>query len=296
MTRKEFEENQKAMKIKALAPWFGAKRNLAPRIVELLGRHSIYWEPFCGSMAVLLAKPPCRMETVNDLHCDLINLAKVIQDRDTCLQLYKRLRRVLFHEDIVAYANELIYDNQFEPTIERAFWYFIHSWIGRNGNAGCRDHNQQFCRRFTSKGGASETRFQSTIKSISAWRQRLRGVCILNMDAFEMLERIEDEKNGVIYVDPPYFRKRDRYKYDFKPEDHQRLAELLHRFKRARIVISYYDHPKLTELYPGWYREEIVVSKAIAHQSARGKNKTKATEVLLVNQATEDIATKGLFK
>jgi len=46
-----------ASSITALAPWFGSKRNLAPEIVRELRRHSCYWEPFCGSMAVLLAKP-----------------------------------------------------------------------------------------------------------------------------------------------------------------------------------------------------------------------------------------------
>jgi len=45
------------MSIKALAPWFGGKRNMAPMIVQELGPHNSYWEPFCGSMAVLLAKP-----------------------------------------------------------------------------------------------------------------------------------------------------------------------------------------------------------------------------------------------
>lgn len=43
--------------ITAIAPWFGSKRTLAPRIVAELGSHRAYWEPFCGSMAVLLAKP-----------------------------------------------------------------------------------------------------------------------------------------------------------------------------------------------------------------------------------------------
>ena len=272
------------MKIKALAPWFGAKRNLAPRIVELLGRHSVYWEPFCGSMAVLLAKPTCRMETVNDLHHDLINLARVIQDRSQCLVLYKRLRRVLMHEDFVAEANETIYGKEFEPTIERAFWYFLHSWIGRNGNAGCKDHNQKFCRRFTSGGGAPETRLQSVINSIPAWRRRLRRVCIFNMDAFEMIGRIEDGSNAAIYVDPPYWLNKDKYKHDFTDESHVRLAELLHRFKKATVVLSYYDHPKLEELYPDFSKEKIEVAKALAHQGARGKNKVKAVEVLLTNK------------
>lgn len=38
------------MKISAIAPWFGSKRTLAPRIVEVLGEHRAYWEPFCGSL------------------------------------------------------------------------------------------------------------------------------------------------------------------------------------------------------------------------------------------------------
>jgi DNA adenine methylase len=40
------------MPIKAIAPWFGGKRTLAPRITAELGAHRAYWEPFCGSMAV----------------------------------------------------------------------------------------------------------------------------------------------------------------------------------------------------------------------------------------------------
>lgn len=52
------------MKVKALAPWFGGKRTLAPRVIAELGEHRDYWEPFCGSMAVLLAKPVATYETV----------------------------------------------------------------------------------------------------------------------------------------------------------------------------------------------------------------------------------------
>jgi DNA adenine methylase len=60
--------------ITALAPWFGSKRTMASDIVEALGPHSVYWEPFCGSMAVLLCKNACSVEVVNDLHDDVINL------------------------------------------------------------------------------------------------------------------------------------------------------------------------------------------------------------------------------
>lgn len=35
-------------------------------------------------------------------------------------------------------------------------------------------------------------------------------------------------------------------------DDHARLAKELLRFKRARVVVSYYDDPRLAELYPDW--------------------------------------------
>jgi len=89
------------MKVKAIVPWYGSKRTIAPEIVREIGPHRCYWEPFCGSMAVLLAKPKATMETVNDLHGDLINLARHIQDRAAAPALYRRLRRVWFCQDFL---------------------------------------------------------------------------------------------------------------------------------------------------------------------------------------------------
>ena len=67
------------MKIGAIAPWFGGKRTMAPAIVKQLGTSfKQYFEPFCGSMAVLFSMEARGFETCNDLHGDLINLAKVL--------------------------------------------------------------------------------------------------------------------------------------------------------------------------------------------------------------------------
>ena len=76
------------MKIKAIAPWFGGKRTMAPDIVAQLGKHTQYFEPFCGSMAVLFGKPRSMHETVNDLHGDLINLALVLQGEKTAVERF----------------------------------------------------------------------------------------------------------------------------------------------------------------------------------------------------------------
>jgi len=59
------------------------------------------------------------------------------------------------------------------------------------------------------------------------------------------------------------------------------------------VVVSYYDHPRLAELYPGWTKVSIEVSKALAHQGRRGANDKKAIECLLING--ESFTTGGLF-
>ncbi|MCJ7543665.1 MAG: DNA adenine methylase [Phycisphaerae bacterium] len=282
------------MPIKALAPWFGGKRNLAPLIVAELGPHRCYWEPFCGSMAVLLAKPPATMETVNDLHAGLINLARVVRDSKAGAQLYRRLRRTWMSEDLFREADDFCraaerfgsYSSPRldEQAVNRAYCYFLVSWLGRNGSSGIAMNSKgTFCVRYTAKGGHAAKRFHSAIDSIPAWRRRMRKVAILNRDGFDLLERIEDAPGTAIYVDPPYLVKGTNYLHDFAEADHARLAALLARFSKARVVISYYDHPLLAELYPGWTVVRIPVSRALAHGGKRGANQSRAVECLLLN-------------
>lgn len=280
------------MKVTALAPWFGGKRTLAPQIVAAIGPHRTYFEPFCGSMAVLLAKPACTMEVVNDLHGDLVNLARTIQSPTEGPKLYRALRRVVLARDLFEESAEVIRKAAFEPTTRRAFDYFVVSWFGRNGVAGTSSYNAGFCARYTSNGGHSAKRFCSAVESIPQWRRRLREVTILSDDAFGLIGRIEDKAGTAIYCDPPYLVKGAKYTHDFADADHGRLAEALSRFRRTRVVVSYYAHPRLAELYPGWRLIECPTAKAMVNQGKRDSGgKTVAPEVLLVNDASSG----GLF-
>ena len=62
-------------------PYFGGKRRAAPLIWKALGDPSGYVEPFAGSAAVLLARPPFngrRTETLNDADGWLVNTWRAI--------------------------------------------------------------------------------------------------------------------------------------------------------------------------------------------------------------------------
>lgn len=100
----------------------------------------------------------------------------------------------------------------------------------------------------------------------------------------EVLSNIEDATHVSIYCDPPYLVKSDKYVHDFKAEDHRRLANLLMRFTKTRVVVSYYDHPDLAGLYPGWTVVHCPTTKALVNQGMRDQQGGQvAPEVLLIN-------------
>ncbi|MFE2999891.1 DNA adenine methylase [Nocardia sp. NPDC059246] len=61
--------------------YYGGKTTIAAKVAEMLPEHRHYVEPFAGSLAVLLAKPATRMETVNDIDGDLMTFWRVLRDR-----------------------------------------------------------------------------------------------------------------------------------------------------------------------------------------------------------------------
>lgn len=276
------------MKITALAPWAGSKRTLAPLIVRQLGPHHAYFEPFCGSCAVLFAKKPVRHEVVNDLNRDLTNVAVVLQTRPLAAELLGRLHFTLAGEELYREARERV----MQPflgrlgDLDRAYYAMVTWWLGRNSIAGTRKSRTSFSARFTTRGGSGGVRFRSMVSSVPYFAQRLERVDVLNRDAFEVLAKIKDEKGTAIYLDPPYVVKSLEYEHDFTDrKSHERLAEAGSRFKKARVVVSYYPHPLLDELYAGaqWHRVERIVNKSILNTNTRKVGVVKATELLLIN-------------
>jgi Site-specific DNA methylase len=65
--------------IKSPYPYFGGKQRVANTIWQGLGEVSNYVEPFCGSLAVLLANPKVpKIETVNDKDCFISNFWRAV--------------------------------------------------------------------------------------------------------------------------------------------------------------------------------------------------------------------------
>ena len=79
------------MEYKKLRPvfgWVGGKSKLAPDIVKVIPNHTTHIEVFGGALNVLYAKEPSKLEVVNDINSDLINLHRAIRNNPQTLSLF----------------------------------------------------------------------------------------------------------------------------------------------------------------------------------------------------------------
>lgn len=299
------------MKIKAIAPWLGSKRTMAVDIIEELGTHRAYFGLCFGSLSVELRKPVSGQETVCELHDDVTNLAMVLAS-DQCPLLYDKLSSTLMAEPLFEACTSVCRSSFSPPNspamvaakhVDRAWAYFVWSWQGRNGTSGTRRKSAGMAVRYTPGGGAGGLRFANAVDSIPSWHQRLRQMVILHRDIFEVIPKIEDVEGVAIYADPPYIIEGKQYVHPFSAEDHNRLSSDLSRFKKARIVLSYYDHPLLEKLYPSpqWICRKMTRNKHLHQQNRRGQTGSRdAPEVLIINGPSyvkeARAGQKGLFE
>lgn len=102
---------------------------------------------------------------------------------------------------------------------------------------------------------------------------------------FESLQRIENQSQAFVYLDPPYFEKGSQlYKHGFTGDNHKRLAGILQQASFGWAA-SYDDHPEIRKLY-SWANAttlEITYSNAICTAPSRRKN----SEILITPSAME---------
>lgn len=303
MTRTAAQPEAASPAIRATLPYFGGKRTLAPRIVAEMGPHRAYAELFGGSLAVLMAKDEASMEIANDLYGSAINLARVVAS-ERWRELLRRCARLTMHHELFLEAKALVRETEHavapsivevgDEHVDAAVWFFVRSWMGRNGSTGTGETNVTMARRYTSNGGSGGLRWHHAVRSIEWWHGRLSRVVFTNEDAIALAERLEDAEGWVYYADPPYLEKGTKYVHDFAEEDHARLAEALCAKRHARVLVSYYDDPRLDELYPGWTKLDFSTHKGLVNGGRRGSGeRVKAPEVLLVNGPS--LVGEGLF-
>ena len=253
--------------------YHGSKWRIADWIISSFPRHRIFVDLFGGSASVLLKKPRSKIEVYNDIDGEIVNLMKVVRDqgdelvRGLSLTPYARDE---FRESFVP-ADDPV--EQARRTVVRSFQGYGSSYSTRGSKAtpgGFRVAYKQ--------GNNPSQSWPHIPENILEIIKRFQGVYIENLDFRKILERY-DQKDTLIYADPPYLPEtRDYgsdYSFEMNSQDHYDLAQLLNR-RNGPVVISGYHSAFYDELYSGWV--------------CKKKNTTCASN----KQRTEQIWIKGL--
>lgn len=259
-------------------PYYGGKVTLAPRIVNLFPPHEHYVEPYCGSLAVLLAKPRSPMETVNDLDGELMTFWRVLRDRPADLIRTCALTPHSRAEHQAAYDRDETLD---ELETARRVWVQL-----TQGRAGLRKRTGW--RHYVDPVGSSFSMpdyLDSYVRRMAATAERLAGVSLESKPALELVVKYGTEPLVLLYVDPPYLGSTrsgsswNGYQVEMRDDaDHRELAEALQAC-RASVVLSGYASPLYDEdLYSDWHRITFAAS------TGQGGSWENRTEVLWSNR------------
>lgn len=250
--------------------WFGGKGRMAHHIIKHFPPHKCYVEPFGGAAHVIAQKPPVEVEVYNDIDESVVNFLMVAN---------KQTEELIKACDAIPYSRALYEKWKRQPppadNFERAvrFFYINRSGIAK-GNA-----DEGFCTNTGWRHSASTNTakaYYNAVQIIRDFAERMKNVMIDNRDFREII-RVYDSPDTLFYVDPPYIGREKYYAGGFTEQDHRDLAELLNKVS-GKVVLSYYDHPLLDELYPNWTRERFQA----ARQVVNGNNNT-AEEMVLMN-------------
>jgi len=267
-------------------PYFGSKQTLAPRIAAMLPAHCHYVEPYGGSLAVLLAKRPSPMETVNDLDGDLMCFWRVLRDQPVELE---RLCALTPHSRTEYQGS---YERPVELSdLERARRIWVCLTQGRGGQL-----TRTGWRTYRDPAGSSigmPGYLAGYVARLAPACERLVRVSLECRPALELIEAFAPHRDVLLYVDPPYLgstriRTQHAYAHEMRTEvEHRELAAALS-VVECSVVLSGYPSPLYNELYGDWHRVDIAAS------TGQGGTWANRTEVLWSNRLLGD--QPGLFE
>lgn len=257
--------------------YFGGKTRLAAQIAKAFPPHEHYIEPFAGSLAVLLAKPRSRMETVNDLDTELMLFWRVLREQPGELV---RVCALTPHSRAEYEASK---DRPADLSdLERARRIWVKLSQGRTGT-----FKRTGWRHYIDPNGSTASMpayLEAYVERMTAVAERLSSVTLEARPALDLIAAYGQHADNLLYVDPPYLgttRTGTNYRHEMNGEDdHRTLAEAL-RGCAATVVLSGYDSPLYADLYGSWYVTRIDTT------SGQGGARHERTEVLWCNRAPQ---------
>ena len=233
--------------------WYGGKYSHLDWLLPLLPDAQHYCEPFGGSAAVLINRPPSPVETYNDLDGEVVNFFRVLREQKDAL--IEQIGLTPFSREEFELACQQSDASLSE--LERARRFYIRARQVRTGLAQKASSGRWAHCLLTSRAGmaGAVSRWLGAVEDLSLIAQRLLRVQIEHAPAIEVIRRY-DSPDTLFYNDPPYPHgsrgDSNAYAHEMTDEQHRELAAVL-RAAQGKVAISSYRCALMDELYGDWH-------------------------------------------
>ena len=252
--------------------YYGGKQQLSSLINSLIPEHSVYVEPFFGGGAVFFAKPPSKMEVINDINKALINFYRVIKTNYSKLE--KEIKSTLHSRDSYRRAMVIYHNSDMFDEVQNA-WAV---WALANQ---CYSSILGSSWGYNLKNNTGSVRLNNKRNKFSIeLAQRLERVQIECTDGLELITKF-DNSNVFFYIDPPYFNSNKGHYRNYSESDFERLLVSLSSIK-GKFLLSSYPSALLDKYVKenNWFIKEMDMSLSVVARYNTGKRKR---EVLVGN-------------
>lgn len=246
-----------------IIPWMGGKRRLAKHIIPMFPEHTCYVEPFCGAAAIYFLKDQTKVEVLNDINGELVNLYRVVKHHlEEFTRAFKwSLTSRQMYQWMQDTPEETLTD------IQRAARFF---YLQKNSFGG-KVSGQNFGTATTAAPRLNLLRIE---EDLSQAHLRLAQTFIEHLDWDKCITKY-DRTHTLFCCDPPYWGTAG-YGVKFWLEQYDRMADLAKTIK-GKMVISVNDIPEMRKAFAGLNMESVDITYTLA-----GSGKSPKTSELII--------------
>jgi DNA adenine methylase len=240
--------------VKPIVSWPGGKRRLAPKLLPLFPNHTCYVEPFAGGAGLFFLRPePAKVEVLNDINGELVNLYRVVQHHLD--EFVRQFRWALYSRQSFLWAKSQRPETLTD--IQRAARFFYV----QKAAFGAKVVGQTF------GAGPSAPRLNLTRleEDLSAAHLRLAGAVIEHLPWQDCIARY-DRAGTFFFLDPPYWQV-EGYGVEFDLSQYQSLASTMRTLK-GKALLTVNDHPDVRAAFAGLRSVRVTTRYTIGTSAA----------------------------
>ena len=244
---------------KPFIPWMGGKSRLADKILPLFPDHTCYVEPFAGAAALFFKKEPSKVEVLNDINGELVNLYRVLQNH--LEEFVRQFKWAITSRKVFEW--EKMKRPETLTDIQRAARFY---YLQKNAFGGKVD-GQSFGTGTDRTHGINLLRIEHDLSNA---HMRLHQVFIENLDWSACIERY-DRAHSLFYLDPPYWGTAG-YGVDFGIEHYKKMADLAMDINGS-MIISVNDCAKMREVFKDLKMKTVPINYTVGGKNGRAPKK-----------------------